>query len=60
VREEPVILLDGGAKEMGLPNYFDRNGRHILKKLLLGNLNIKGLFKHPLQLTYITKIFSVN
>jgi hypothetical protein len=45
---------------MGLPNYFDRNGRVILKKLLLGNLRIEGLFKHPLQLAYLTKLFSVN
>jgi len=45
---------------MGLPNYFDRNGRVILKKLLLGNLKIEGLFKHPLQLTHLTKLFSVN
>ena len=45
---------------MGLPNYFDRNGRDIFKKLFLGNLKIEGLFKHPLQLTHLTKIFSVN
>jgi hypothetical protein len=45
---------------MGLPNYFDRNGRDILKKLLLGKLKIEGLFKHPLQLAHVTKLFSVN
>jgi hypothetical protein len=45
---------------MGLPNYFDKVGRSILKKLLLGNLRIEGLLKHPLQLTHLTKIFSVN
>jgi hypothetical protein len=45
---------------MGLPNYFDSNGRDILKKLLLGHLKIEGLFKHPLQLTHLTKLFSVN
>jgi len=44
---------------LGLPNYFDRNGRDILKKLLLGNLKIEGLFKHPLQLIHLTKLFSV-
>jgi len=48
VREESVILFDGGTREMGLPNYFDKNGRDILKKLILGNLKIKGFFKHPL------------
>lgn len=45
---------------MGLPNYFDRTGRDILEKLLLGTLKIKGMLKHPLQLIHLTKIFSVN
>ena len=45
---------------MGLPNYFDRTGRDILKKLLLGNLKIKGMLKHPFPLIRLTKIFSVN
>ena len=45
---------------MGLPNYFDKTGRDILKKLLGGNLKIQGLLKHPFQLTHLTKIFSVN
>ncbi len=45
---------------MGLPNYFDKTGRNVLKKLLLGDLKIKGLLRHPLQLTHLTKIFSVN
>ncbi len=45
---------------LGLPNYFDKTGRDILKKLLLGKLKIEGMIKHPLQLTHLTKIFSVN
>jgi hypothetical protein len=45
---------------IGLPNYFDRMGRIILKNLLVGNLGIEGMLKHPLQLIQITKIFSVN
>ena len=45
---------------MGLPNYFDRTGRDILKKLLLGSIKIEGMLKHLLQLTHLTKIFSVN
>jgi hypothetical protein len=45
---------------MGLPNYFDRTGRDILKKLLLRNLKIEGMLKHPLQLIHLIKIFSVN
>jgi hypothetical protein len=45
---------------LGLPNYFDKTGRDILKKLFFGNLKIEGMLKHPLQLTHLTKIFSVN
>jgi len=44
----------------GLPNFFDETGRAILKKLFLGNLKIEGMLRHPLQLIYLTKIFSVN
>ena len=45
---------------MGLPNYFNKTGRNVFKKVLLGDLKIEGLLKHPLQLTHLTKIFSVN
>jgi hypothetical protein len=45
---------------MGLPNYFDKIGRNVLKKVLRGDLKIEGLLRHPLQLTHLTKIFSVN
>ena len=45
---------------MGLPNYFDKTGRNVFKKLLLGDLKIEGLLRHPLQLTHLTKVFSVN
>ena len=44
----------------GFPNFFDKTGRAILKKVLFGNLKIEGMLKHPLQLIYLTKIFSVN
>jgi hypothetical protein len=45
---------------MGLPNYLDKSGRDILKRLLRRSIQIEGLLKHPLQLTHLTKIFSVN
>ncbi len=45
---------------MGLPNYLEETGRTVLKKLFLGNLKIEGMLKHPFQLVYLTKIFSVN
>jgi len=45
---------------MGLPNYLDKTGRDILKRLLRRSIQIEGLLKHPVQLTHLTKIFSVN
>jgi hypothetical protein len=45
---------------MGLPNYFDKAGRNVFRKILLGELKIEGLLRHPLQLTHLTKIFSIN
>jgi len=45
---------------IGLPNYFDRTGRDILRKLIFGNVKIEGMLKHPLQLIHLTKIFSIN
>jgi hypothetical protein len=45
---------------IGLPNYFDKPGRNILKKVFLGDLKIEGLLKHPFQLIHLTKIFAVN
>ena len=45
---------------LGLPNYFDKTGREILQRLLSGNLKIEGILRHPLQLTRLTKLISVN
>ncbi len=44
----------------GLPNYFDRIGRTILKRVFIGELKIEGLLRHPIQLIHLTKVFSVN
>jgi hypothetical protein len=61
IADHDVILdLSLISIRMGLPNYFDRTGRNILGKILLGNLKIEGMLKHPLQLIHLTKIFSVN
>jgi hypothetical protein len=57
---DAILELSLISIRMGLPNYFDRIGRTILKKVLLGNLKIEGMLRHPLQLIQLTKIFSVN
>jgi hypothetical protein len=61
VADHEVILGAGLANScLGLPNCFDKTGKETLKNLLIGKLEIEGMLKHPLQLTHLTKIFSVN
>lgn len=45
---------------LGIPNTFDKTGREVLKNLLSGRLRIEGLLRHPLQLTRLTRVISVN
>lgn len=45
---------------MGMPNYFDKAGREVVKKLLKGDLKLKGMFTHPIALTRLTKVMSVT
>jgi len=45
--------------KFGLPYFFDANGFKIFKKLLSGELVIKGLMSHFAVLVKLTKVFSV-
>ncbi len=45
--------------KFGLPYFFDANGFRIFKKLLSGELVIKGLMSHFAVLVKLTKVFSV-
>lgn len=44
----------------GLPWYFDETGMGVVKKLLKGDLKIKGMFTHLGALTRLTKVMSLN
>lgn len=44
----------------GMPWYFDEQGMDIVKKLLKRELRIKGLINHPMALTRLTKVISIN
>jgi len=46
--------------KMGLPYYFDKPGREVVKKLFKGDLKIKGMFTHLPSLTRLTKVMSVT
>ncbi len=45
--------------KFGLPWYFDEVGLDTIKKLLKGDLKIKGMIFHPFALTRLTKVMSV-
>jgi len=45
--------------KLGLPYFFDKNGFKILKKILSGEIVIKGLFKNFPALINLTKIISI-
>jgi hypothetical protein len=45
---------------MGLPNFFDQTGRAVAKKILGGQVKIRGLLLHPVALTRLTIILAVN
>ncbi len=46
--------------KMGMPWYFDQTGREVIRKMLKGELKIKGMFTHLGALTKVTKVMSVN
>jgi hypothetical protein len=43
----------------GMPNFFDQTGREVTRKLLRGELKIKGLVSRLLSLIRLTKVLSV-
>ncbi len=45
--------------KFGIPWYFDAVGLDTIKKLLKGDLKIKGMLFHPFALTRLTKVMSV-
>src|SRR5512136_1894064 len=45
--------------KLGLPYFFDRNGFKILKKILSGEIVIKGLLKNFSILINLTKVISI-
>jgi hypothetical protein len=56
---ETIIALCLLKIKFGLPYFFDANGFRIFKKLLSGELVIKGLLSHFSALVKLTKLFSV-
>jgi hypothetical protein len=57
---ETVLQLSLANIVCGLPNFFDEGGRKMLKKMRTGDLKIKGMLFHPVQLVRMTRLMSVN
>lgn len=62
IETDSATLLDLANLNIkfGMPYYFDEIGRSILMKLARRELKIKGMFAHPIALTKLTKIMSIN
>ena len=56
---ETIMGLNFVNIKWGLPYYFDKPGRAVIKLLISGKLKIKGLLFHPVILTRLTKVMSV-
>jgi hypothetical protein len=57
---ETLLLVTNLNIKFGIPWYFDKTGLEVIRKLLKGELAIKGMLRHPIALTRITKIMSVE
>lgn len=62
IRTDSMALLDLAniRIKFGLPYYFDKVGRSVIKKLLTGQLKLKGLLTHPFMVTRFTILMSVQ
>ena len=44
----------------GLPHLFDATGRAVASKVMSGTIRIRGLLRHPVTLTRLAVVLSVN
>jgi hypothetical protein len=56
---ETLLAITNINVRYGMPWYFDRTGFEVIVKLLKRELRIKGMLRHPLALTRLTKVMSV-
>ena len=55
-----LLALSNMSLVAGLPFYLDETGRDILVKTLTGKVKIDGKVLHPVSLTLLTIVLSVN
>lgn len=57
---DSIIELSNVRLAGGLPFYFDKAGRAVVGKALRGVIRIRGLLRHPVTLTRLGIVLSVN
>jgi hypothetical protein len=57
---DSIIQLSNVRLVGGQPFFFDRTGRAVLRKILRRTIRIRGLLRHPVTLTRLTIVLSVN
>ena len=57
---ESIIEMSNVNLIGGLPSLFDGPGRAIVKKAVRGEIRIRGLARHPVTLTRLAIVLSVN
>jgi hypothetical protein len=55
-----IMSLSAAPVRLGLPDPFESAGRDLIKKIFTGELKIRGMFRHPLAVTCLTNVFSVQ
>jgi hypothetical protein len=58
--EEQLLGFSNLNLIMGLPSLVDGSGRELAKKLVSGEVRVRGMFRHPLTVAFLGNIFSVN
>jgi hypothetical protein len=57
---EALLGLSSVPLRFGLPDATTKEGREVTRKLLTGQLKVKGLLLNPLKLARLNKLLSVN
>jgi len=56
---QTILDLSAIKIKFGIPWFFDKPGRGVVKKILTGKLKIKGLIVHLISIINLMKLFSV-
>ncbi len=57
---DALLGLSSVPLRFGLPDATTKEGREVTRKLLKGELRLKGLLLHPLKLARLNRLLSVN